>query len=295
MGKLRIIIFHVEHGFCAFVRSPNDYTLLIDCGATKDFSPIKYILEKELAGANEYEGYKLTKFILTHPHDDHLTDIERLTNNFEPYLLMRQHYNWDQVKEGDKEQYENLDTYSEWQETYTPGQTPPPDWGMSISHGDYLSPSQAKAIEENKFINNSSIPTFIEYKGYKIVFPGDLEQSGWLELLNKQTFRNALKGCSFFVTSHHGHSSGYCKEIYESMGKPHFNIVSTHKGDESVESAYSKPENARGVEYDGKTRYMFSTRNDGSIVIEVTEDGKCTYNFLDLPNNLSTQTSRRYY
>jgi beta-lactamase superfamily II metal-dependent hydrolase len=294
MKKLRIIIFHVEHGFCGFIKSPNGYTLLIDCGSTDTFSPIKYIIENELYGIKEYNGHKLTKFVLSHPHNDHLSDIERLITDLKPAIILRQKYNWDEIKIGDKEEYENLDIYSEWQEEYNQRVISPPDWGMSLTHGIYLSPEEAKKVDEERFINNSSIPTFIEYKGWKIIFPGDLETSGWIELLKKERFKEALRGGSFFVTSHHGHSSGYCKEIYDVMGKPYFNIVSTHKRNENVESAYSKPENAKGVKYNNETRYMFSTRYHGTIIIEIGEDGKATFDFLQLSDNIKVQSFYRY-
>lgn len=295
MGKLRVIIFHVEHGFCGFVKSPNDYTLLIDCGSSETFSPIKYIIENELYGTKEYNAHKLTKFVLSHPHDDHLSDIERLISDLKPAIILKQKYNWEEIKVGDKEKYENLDIYSEWQEKYNQEVVSPPDWGMVLNHGTYLNPEQAKKLNEGKFINNSSIPTFIEYKGWKIVFPGDIETSGWLELLKRENFKNSLMGTSFFVASHHGHSAGYCKEIYETMGRPYFNIVSTHRGDESVDPAYSRPENAKGVQYNNETRYMFSTRNDGSIVIEVDDNGKATFDFLQLSNNIKKQNISRYF
>lgn len=285
MGKLRVIVFNVEHGFCAFIKSPNNYTLMIDCGSTENFSPIKYVLENEMDGVTKYNGHLLTKFILTHPHDDHLSDIDRLKKDLKPGIILRQKYDWEEIKTGDDE-YENLDSYVTLQEDYNQEVINKPTWGMTLSHGLYLSPQEARNLDKSKFINNSSIPTFIEYNGWKIVFPGDLEKSGWIKLLANDSFKNLIKGTSFFVTSHHGHSSGYCKEIYESMGKPHFNIVSANSRDTSVEDAYSKQENARGVQHKGEIRYRFSTRNEGNIIIEVDEKGNASYDFLEIPDNI---------
>ena len=287
MKKLRVLIFDVEHGFCAFVRSPNDYGLLIDCGKKEDFSPIKYIIHNELTGIKEYNrGYKLSKFVLTHPHDDHLSDVKRLKNDFPPAIMLRQEYYWREVKQGENQQkrYENLDTFSEWQKLYNQ-KANKPDWGMKLEHY-YLTPSEAKSIDETKFVNNSSIVTVIEYQGYKIVFPGDLEKTAWLELLENQNFKKLIKDTSFFIASHHGHSSGYCKEIFENMGKPYFNIVSAREKDESVEPAYSNSNNAKGVQYKGRLRYMLSTRNDGTILIEIDERGKAEFNCFHLDYNL---------
>ena len=286
MKKLSILIFDVEHGFCAFVKSPNNYGLLIDCGKKGSFSPTKHIINSEVNYVEEYNGYKLAQFILTHPHDDHLSDVERLKKNLPPAIMVRQIYDWEDVKQGEnqEEKYGNLDTFSKWQESYNQ-KTWHPDWGMKLRHF-CLTPSEAKKLDETKFVNNSSIVTAIEYEGFKIVFPGDLEKTAWLELLKNQDFKDLIKGTSFFVASHHGHSSGYCKEIFENMGKPYFNIVSAGRKDESVDSAYSSPHNARGVNHKGKTRYMLSTRNDGIIFIEIYENGKAIYNCFNLDDNL---------
>jgi len=289
MKKLRIIIFKVEHGFCSFIKTPNNYTILIDCGATESFSPIKYILDNELNDVSLYNNRKLTRFILTHPHDDHLTDIERLKNELPPAIILRQKYVWGDVKVSEDGDYEKLDTYVELQEIYNTPIVNPPDWGMDLGHGAYFSPEEAKKIDANKFINNSSIPTILKYSNFKIIFPGDLEKAAWLELLKKQNFKEGIKGGSFFVASHHGHSSGYCKEIFDAMGKPYFNIISTHSGDDSVEKAYSSSDLAIGVDYDGQKRYMFSTRCDGNLLIEIEENGRCTFEFLELEDNIDKE------
>jgi beta-lactamase superfamily II metal-dependent hydrolase len=299
MGKLRVIIFNVEHGFCAFVKSPNNYGLLIDCGERENFSPIKYIIDNEMDDITEHNGHKLAQFILTHPHDDHLSDVERLKDDLSPAIMTRQRYDWESIKQGEnQEEYENLDAFSEWQESYNQNVEDWPDWGMELKYlenNTYLSPNEAKNLDEKKFVNNSSIVVAIKYKGWKIVFPGDLEKSAWLKLLGNQNFKDLIKDTSFFIASHHGHSSGYCKEIFENMGKPHFNIVSAHKRDESVDSAYSSSDNARGVKHNDETRYMLSTRKDGTIVIEVDENGKATFDVLKLDDNIKKESFYRYY
>lgn len=63
--------------------------------------------------------------------------------------------------------------------------------------------------------NNLSCVVFIEFGGFKIVFPGDLEEDGWLALLERQEFRQELAGIDVLVASHHGRENGYCKEIFD--------------------------------------------------------------------------------
>lgn len=290
MSNLKIIVFDVEHGFCAFIKSPTGRSMLIDCGKASYFSPIKYIVDNELQDCVDEEKYFFSKFILTHPHGDHLEDIERLVD-YPPRTMFRQNgYDWDEVKESSSESgKEKVDTYQGWQETYNQPASKI-DWGVDIYHKDYLTPSQAKALDKSKTVNNSSIAIIITYQGTKysakFLFAGDLEEKGWLGLLKRQSFREAIKGTDFFITSHHGHSSGYCKEIFEAIGKPILNIVSARSRDESVEAAYSSSENAQGIKINGNKRYMLSTRNDGSISIEVDSEGKYYIGCDNFPNNL---------
>ena len=278
MPDIKVIVFDVEQGFCALIKSPTGRTLLIDCGKASKFSPIKYVVENEQDDCVDEGKYYFSKFILTHPHGDHLEDIDNLIY-YPPRVMFRQSsYDWNKVKESStKTGSEKVDTYQGWQRTYNQPASEP-DWGFQVYHKDYLTPCQAEELEKSKMVNNSSIPIIVTYQGTeyseKFLFGGDLEQKGWLELLKRESFRKAIKNTDFFITSHHGHCSGYCKEIFEAMGKPILNIVSARSRDESVESAYSSSDNAKGTKVNGQTRYMLSTRNDGSICIEVDSIGK---------------------
>ena len=293
MGKLGILIFDVEHGFCAFVRSPNGYGLLIDCGRSEGFSPVRYLIDYEIQHLAPFEGHSLAKFILTHPHDDHLNDVEALAGYMRPAVMSYQTYDWEEVKSGGalRGEYANLDMFSAWQESYD-RQTKGPDWGMNLETY-WLTPRRAKELDEAKFVNNSSIVTVVEWKGFKAVFPGDLEEAGWRELLGDRNFANSIRGATLFVASHHGHSSGYCREIFEAMGRPVCNVVSARAGDDNVSQAYSSPENAEGFYYEGGTRRMFSTRNDGSIFVEVGEDGKGILEAVHLDCNVIPRHGRQ--
>lgn len=304
MPNLKVIIFNVEHGFCSFIKSPTGHTLLIDCGKAENFSPIKYILENELHNTVQYENkygqkYYLTKFILSHPHGDHVEDIDRLSKQLPPGLIFRQkEYDWESVEDDNTEEgAENVEKYKEWQETYSELMQCP-NWGITIHHNIYLSPPEAIALNKAKFVNNSSIPVMIEFQGSqyneKFFFSGDSEEAGWKALLNNDTFKNNLRGTDFFITAHHGHSTGYCKEIYDAMGKPLVNIVSARSRDESVEGAYSRQDNAIGVEFNGETRHMLTTRKDGTIFIEIDSEGKYYMWGEDLEDNLKSSRTYSY-
>jgi beta-lactamase superfamily II metal-dependent hydrolase len=198
-------------------------------------------------------------------------------------------YDWTKVKEANtKSGKEHVDTYKTWQETYNQP-APKIDWGFDLYHHDYLTPAKAKEVEETKIVNNSSVPVIITYEGTehqeKFLFAGDLEENGWKELLSRKSFKDSIKGTDFFITAHHGYSSGYCKEIFDAMGKPIVNIVSAHRGDESVETAYSKSDNAHGITINDEKRYMLTTRSDGSIKIDVNSEGKYSLSLKQFADN----------
>ncbi len=274
---MKVIIFDVEHGFCAFIKSPNGYGLMIDCGRRALFSPVTWIVNNEATNLSMVNGHQLAQLIVSHPHDDHLQDISSVRSYLKPATLLRQHYDWTSLKDPSAgDEYENLDEYNTWQQTYNRPATNP-DWGMWMKVGPYLSPDDAKKVNETDYVNNSSIPVFIEYKGLKFTFSGDLMASGWQKLLEQEALKKNLSGTGVFVTSHHGHNSGFCSDVYLAMGKPELNVVSAHRRDQSVDPRYSSDEYAKGCQFQGERRKMLSTRNDGTIVFEYTNNGWGVY------------------
>jgi hypothetical protein len=287
----RIILFDVQHGFCAFVKSSTAATLLIDCGKGEGFSPVDYLLESELGDAAIYDGHLLTRLIVTHPHEDHIDDIASVISKLPPYTLQRQSYSWENIKQagGGGGDYESLDIYSDWQQSYS-APSPRINWGMEIQTF-CLTPYEALFVEPSKYVNNSGIVTVVTFRGTyfnrKIIFGADVEQAGWLELMKKPGFPNAVKNPDFYVASHHGHSSGFSTELFQAMGtNPFLNLVSVTDCDEHVDSRYSDSEFARGVSFGGENRYMLTTRTDGSIFIDIDDAGNCTVSGKSLMPNL---------
>jgi competence protein ComEC len=275
---MKVVVFDVEHGASAFIRTPTNYGVLIDCGCTGKFSPALYLKEKELPTIVPWNGHSLTKLIVTHPHDDHIGDVETVKEKCPPALLLRQKYDWEEVKTSEDD-YDNLDAYSNWQNTYNTTPVIWPDWGMTIQ-SFWLTTTEAKAIGESKYINNSSIVTIATFKGTehqeKFLFGGDMETPGWDALLKlRPGFKEAVKGVDFYIVSHHGHQSGFSEALYAAMGKPILNIVSIHNYDEHIDDRYSQEAYALGRTFpDGTTRRRMTTRKDGTITISVNNEGK---------------------
>ena len=120
MGELRVTVFNVERGLCVFVRSPSGYGVLIDCGKSEKFSPTKWIVENAKRGLTQWNGYALSWMIVTHPHDDHVEDIDYLKSHLPPAILTRQKsYDWEAILQPQSGvPSPNVQNYYDWQQTY---------------------------------------------------------------------------------------------------------------------------------------------------------------------------------
>lgn len=294
MSKLRVIIFDVDHGFSAFVRTPNGYGLMIDCGAADDFSPVEYLLRNEIPSCRQFRGYQLTKLIVTHPHEDHIRDIGKIIEQLQPALLSNQMYRWEDLKVGTHGSYTTLDEYSNWtRNSFAPSPFwAPPDYGCEILMFR-LTPEEAAQLDNNpqKVANNSSLCVFVTFGGMTILFPGDLEETGWRALLRSEGFRAQLSRTSILVAAHHGHSAGFCADIFDYMQYPLFAVASVTRQDPNRDTRYSSSKYFRGLQFEGSPRYMFSTRDDGSIFLEVDECGLLTVDTVDLRPPARNQNS----
>jgi beta-lactamase superfamily II metal-dependent hydrolase len=160
---VRVILFDVGHGFCAFLKSSTGCTLLIDCGCSEKFSPIKYIRENELGGVTQINGKYLTELIVTHPHDDHIKDINRVISELPPYLLLRNTFNWKDVKTPGcaESDYENLNTYVPWQGKYSAAPTINPNWGQMSIQTFKVPQILVPGANNSKAVNNSSFAVLV--------------------------------------------------------------------------------------------------------------------------------------
>jgi hypothetical protein len=69
--------------------------------------------------------------------------------------------------------------------------------------------------DEFQDTNNLSLVVFLEWNGFRILFPGDLEPAGWQALLRRQDFRHDLAGTTVMLASHHGRSTGLCDDVFD--------------------------------------------------------------------------------
>jgi beta-lactamase superfamily II metal-dependent hydrolase len=106
------------------------------------------------------------------------------------------------------------------------------------------------------------------YAGSTICIPGDPESCAWKELLDQPGFKDCLRKTDIMVASHHGRESGYYDEIFEYCAPKLVIISDGPQGQTCVADKYYNQATGWTVHKPGKeskTRYVLTTRSDGSI------------------------------
>ena len=253
---MNVTIFNVEHGSCAFVKTPTGKTILLDCGtnATTGFTPSDWLQKNGIR--------QLDQLIVSHFDEDHVADAANVAAYCGVVCFARNPLvSGDSVRQQKAESGgvgPGVDAALGFHARYT-GQAPLIDWGVETKFfrnapGDFADQ------------NNLSLVTFLRVPGLSIVFPGDLERAGWLRLLTNAEFRDELADVNVFVTSHHGRESGYCAEVFAFCAPDIFVTSDTSKSFATQEQDYRQ--HASGVHFDGQgVRKVLTTRADGTLGI----------------------------
>ena len=131
--------------------------------------------------------------------------------------------------------------------------------------------------------NDLSLVVFIKFGEFQMLFPGDLEEAGWLALLQNPGFRAKLANTDILVASHHGRANGYCKEVFNYC-HPQAVVMSDKsiiRDTQLIAQVYHNevikhyPAGVH-VATTNKRRHVLTTRRDGRIHFEVDEHSRFT-------------------
>lgn len=274
-GRLEIVVWNVEHGAAILVNTPNDRIVLLDAGASDDFSPAEWLSQRHKVSSSHL-------MILSHADADHIRDIEKVDCLIRPAAFFRNKTVPDNLVYPTMPPQTNpLKYYYEvFNRRYTqdvlPGSplafNPVSNWG-----GVRIAPFYIGAAERvfGK-LNDYSVATWITLGHLKFLFPGDLEAPGWEALFNKQAFRDmATPGQAgevrILVAAHHGRKHGVYKPFLDHY-KPHISIISDHYGVEHTDAeTYRQASLGYPVWHSGSsawdTRYTISTKMNNFVLI----------------------------
>jgi competence protein ComEC len=307
---LRIHFLNVGHGDCAIIEFPtNNRVAMIDINKSSEmddtsFSELEesykdtknFALNKFLFDGNEFlktAGYdvelqnpinylsgrgikSIFRFIITHPHMDHLTGLSELNEcaDISNFWILRNEFSQD-FKKISEEQQKDWSFYKKLRDTnevkvgdqtiVRPTQGDIADYwnedGIEILAPDS---EMLELANTNDNRNLMSYVLLIKYGNIKIVLGGDAEKAIWEILYDK--YPNKLKNVTILKASHHGRDSGYFQKAVELMN-PRATVISVGK----------KPPTDVHQKYSNYSGLVFSTRWCGNIYFECEEDGSCKY------------------
>ncbi len=254
---MELTVHDVGHGLCISLLHQNGNVMLWDCGHQEDYRPSDFLPKLGIS--------KVDYFFVTNYDEDHISDLPNLRDDIRLRSMFRnKSITAEQLRTLKRETgpiSTAMESMLDMIGDYTNGPlTPSPEFPdvrfitFSNSFGSEFSDT-----------NNISLVTFLECGGTKFIIPGDIEKKAWEALLSKQDFVNELSDVNVFIASHHGRENGYCKEVFDNCSPNVIIFSDSNIKHATQEMANTYAEHANGIQFNGATRYVLSTRNDGTL------------------------------
>lgn len=238
---------------------PNGASILIDSGHTPgaDVHPRQEIASDLAARGSQ----PLTMFINSNADHDHVSDLHNVWPLLRPKVLLKNPTIASATIRAIKEQplTQGLEALCGMSDEYC-NSVPWPDLG-GVEIRTFHHP-----ISTFGDTNNSSVVTFFFYQTLGIVFPGDLEKTGWEAHLKNPEFVRCLERTNIFVASHHGRENGYCSEVFAHC-KPDIVVISDKSVEHGTQEHSLYQPHASGILFGEERRKVLSTRSDGSMLL----------------------------
>jgi len=248
-------VFNVGRGICAFVRTPENFGLSIDCGGDGENRPLRRVEKLILPSLTKYSGVSVAQAVVSHPHVDHYRDIYRMVG-WHPHLITcpndktpidgypdeRFSFRLLETKVSDEP------LLRVYRECYSERSLPlrVPAFGRTVPNFHYglfyvRPPVAERDLPTTDYVNNCSIMAFLRIGDSSVLLPGDIMTSGMdhaintgcesrltgstgYELAREKTLdmkalRTWIKmfGCKFLVAPHHGLESAWPEAMFDSL------------------------------------------------------------------------------
>ena len=255
---MRFTIHDVGHGFCAHLKHDNGNVMLWDCGhkAEPEHRPSEFLPASGV--------HTVHRMFITNYDEDHISDLPNLIRAIRINILHRNRSitpaQLRRLKEESGTISPAMESLLSMHESFTGDITDPPSFPNVTFDTFYCTyPTDFRDT------NNLSFVTFLETPMSNFLVPGDIERPAWQKLLQNPNFCNRLRRVSVFIASHHGRTSGYCREVFEYCSPRVVIFSDGPKQYATQEETDTYATHASGVNFNGRNRRVLTTRSDHSI------------------------------
>lgn len=254
---MRIIVHDVGHGSCISLVHDNGNVMLWDCGHNGHNRPSVFLPKLGI--------YAIDRFFVTNYDEDHISDLSELRRILSISTLHRNtSISKDQLRALKRQSgpiSTAMESMLEMIGSYTAGPLSPEPEFPGVSYKSYWN-NYGTVFNDS---NNISLVTFLTCNGLRFIIPGDLEKLGWEKLLNSTDFCQDLRDVNIFVASHHGRENGYCKEVFDYCSPSVIVFSDSYIKHATQKMSATYYNHASGIQFNGQTRHVLSTRHDGSF------------------------------
>jgi competence protein ComEC len=211
-NKFHLYFFDVGQGDAVFIKTPENYQILIDGG------PKNFVLEK-LAKVMPFMDKSLDLVILTHPHSDHIEGLVEVLKRYkiDSVLLTG-------VNDGSVAYEEFLKEIIDKNIRVIIAEKSGDFYAGSVFF-NILYPFSSIANYDFKNLNDSSIALKIIYKNLSVLLTGDLQKE--MEILIKNSGEDI--NSDIFKAGHHGSKTSNDSEFLKEVS-PKFAVISVGRG-----------------------------------------------------------------
>ena len=230
---LTVSYIDVGQGDCALIMFPDGKNMLIDCGDGSDFAvkSISSVLSR-------YSIKKIDYLVLTHPDLDHVGGVEKVIKSrsvgvaFLPKILDLTHFEvyanalQNLSEKFEKTQCSELGKYIKGEDYSVAFLSPKPFGQVDSSYNDFNFTDSPTSEQ----INDISSVVYIEYKGIRFLFTGDIGKSEEIKIIqdyNSAIIKNVfsfsgisvdLENLNFLKVSHHGAEDASGQDFLDLLG-----------------------------------------------------------------------------
>lgn len=248
----KIAIFNIGGALSSYLEF-DDIKVVIDLGASADFSPVDNFLiplaEKRSfkSSLNYPDKFAIDQLFISHLDKDHISDYEKFKNKFQPDLMTCPNDNEKIGQDGEKQQEHyrvNVDKLGEENDMRNMiledmrGRQPITSNEPLATKSEniklfFIKPKECEENEEltSCYANNISLVLFVALNEKTILLPGDILKDGMKYLIeNRPEFKKELNdvGIDYLVAPHHGLATSFPECLFQEIkgNKTRLNIIS---------------------------------------------------------------------